>query len=58
MPHAHIVRLCRNAECLIEDIVGTIDQATTEYVAQLIAIAPPLTPAQRDRLSIHLRPGR
>ena len=58
VPHAHLVRLCRNAECLIEDIVGTFDQTTAEYIAQLIATAPPLSASQRDRLAIHLRPGR
>jgi len=58
VPHAHLVRVCRNTECLIEDNVGTTDHATAEYVAQLIATAPPLTASQRDRLAVHLRPGR
>lgn len=30
---------------------------TADYVARLIAIAPPLTPEQRDRLALVLRPS-
>lgn len=29
-----------------------------DYVARVLAAAPPLSPAQRDRLAILLRPAR
>jgi len=34
-----------------------LDEALAEYVAALVAAAPPLTPEQRDRLAVLLRPA-
>lgn len=48
-----------NAAELAEQARERGDQRTADhwqYIADLVAAAPPLSPAQRDRLSILLRP--